>query len=234
MIHIRWTAAEIDYLERLVGDVPFPVLVRRMKIAATANGWPDRSDKAIAMRLRRTGQACSARHGDWTTTGGAGEILGCPGTRVEAWLRRKCIRDLLEVRTVGHVQYIERRGWRRLARLMPRVLGGFSADVLFLLLEDRELADAVAAAHPSPIGDWRVRCVETGRVFASAGAAAMEHHMSQAAISMAIRRRRPVPTLGLTFEALRYARPSVPLQAAPNESSHGSRLTVGDDRAGAA
>jgi hypothetical protein len=189
-----------------VGDVPFPVLVRRMKIAATANGWPDRSDKAIAMRLRRTGQACSARHGDWTTTGGAGEILGCPGTRVEAWLRRKCIRDLLEVRTVGHVQYIERRGWRRLARLMPRVLGGFSADVLFLLLEDRELADAVAAAHPRPIGDWRVRCVETGQVFASAGAAAIEHHMSQSAISMAIRRRRPVPTLGLTFEALRFAK----------------------------
>ena len=206
MIGIRWTAAENEYLERLVGDVPFPVLVRRMKIAATANGWPDRSDKAISQRIRRTGQASGARHGDWTTTGGVGEILGCPGTRVEAWLRRKCVRDLLAVRHVGKRRYIERRGWRRLARLMPRVLGGFSADVLFLLLEDRELADAVAAAHPRPIGDWRVRCVETGQVFASAGAAAIEHHMSQSAISMAIRRRRPVPTLGLTFEALRGAK----------------------------
>ena len=202
----RWSAAENEYLDQLIGDYPFPVLVRRMKIAATANGWPPRTDKAISQRIRRTGQACSARHGDWTTTGGAGEILGCPGSRVEAWLRRKCIRDLLEVRTVGHVQYIERRGWRRLARLMPRVLGGFSADVLFLLLEDRELADAVAAAHPRPIGDWRVRCVETGQVFASAGAAAIEHHMSQAAISMAIRRGRPVPTRGLTCEALRGAK----------------------------
>jgi hypothetical protein len=209
VIGIRWTEAETDYLDQMVGDVPFPVLVRRMKIAATANGWPDRSDKAISQRIRRTGQVSGARHGDWTTTGGVGEILGCPGTRVEAWLRRKCVRDLLAVRHVGKRRYIERRGWRRLARLMPRVLGGFSADVLFLLLEDRELADAVAAAHPRPIGDWRVRCVETGQVFASAGAAAIEHHMSQAAISMAIRRRRPVPTLGLTFEALRFAGPSV-------------------------
>ena len=205
MIGIRWTAAEIDYLERLVGDVPFPVLVRRMKIAATANGWPDRSDKAISQRLRRTGQASGARHGDWTTTGGVGEILGCPGTRVEAWLRRKCVRDLLAVRQVGKRRYIERRWWRRLARLMPRVLGGFSADVLFLLLEDRELADAVAAAHPRPIGDWRVRCVETGQIWSSCGSAAAEFHMSQAALSMAIRRGRPVPTLGLTFEALRGA-----------------------------
>jgi hypothetical protein len=209
VIGIRWTEAETDYLDQMVGDVPFPVLVRRMKIAATANGWPDRSDKAISQRIRRIGQVSGARHGDWTTTGGVGEILGCPGTRVEAWLRRKCVRDLLAVRHVGKRRYIERRGWRRLARLMPRVLGGFSADVLFLLLEDRELADAVAAAHPRPIGDWRVRCVETGQVFASAGAAAIEHHMSQAAISMAIRRRRPVPTLGLTFEALRFAGPSV-------------------------
>ena len=166
----RWTAAENEYLDQLVGDVPFPVLVRRMKIAATANGWPPRTDKAISQRIRRTGQASGARHGDWTTTGGVGDILGCPGSRVEAWLRRKCVRDLLAVRSVGKRRYIERRGWRRLARLMPRVLGGFSADVLFLLLEDRELADAVAAAHPRPIGDWRVRCVETGQVFASAGA----------------------------------------------------------------
>jgi hypothetical protein len=199
----RWTSAENEYLEQMVGDVPFPVLVRRMKIAATANGWPPRTDKAICQRIRRTGQVSGARHGDWTTTGGVGDILGCPGTRVEAWLRRKCVRDLLEVRTIGKRRYIERRGWRRLAKQMPRILGGFSADVLFLLLEDRELADAVAAAHPRPIGDWRVRCVETGQVFASAGAAAIEHHMSNAAISMAIRRGRPVPTLGLTFEALR-------------------------------
>jgi hypothetical protein len=201
--HIRWTTAENDYLEQMVGDVPFPVLVRRMKIAATANGWPLRTDKAISQRIRRIGQLSGARHGDWTTTGGVGEILGCPGTRVEAWLRRKCVRDLLDVRKIGKRRYVERRGWRRLAKQMPRILGGFSADVLFLLLEDRELADAVAAAHPRPIGDWRVRCVETGQVFANAGASAIEYHMSNAAISMAIRRRRPVPALGLTFEALR-------------------------------
>jgi len=202
----RWTAAEIVYLDHLAGDVPWPLLLRRMRVAATANGWPPRSEKAISQRLRRTGQASSARHGDWTTTGGAGDILGCKGTRIDSWLRRKRIRDLLQPLQVGMVRYINRRGWRRLAREMPRVLGGFSADVLFLLLEDRELADAVAAAHPRPIGDWRVRCVETGQVWSSCGSAAAEFHMSQAAVSMAVRRGRPVPTLGLTFEAFRGAK----------------------------
>jgi hypothetical protein len=202
----RWSAAENEYLERLVGDVPFPVLVRRMKIAATANGWPVRTDMAIASRIKRIGMIIGARHGDWTTTGGAAEILGCSGNRVAGWLRRRSICDLLDPRHIGKRQYIERRGWRRLAKQMPRILGGFSADVLFLLLEDRELADAVAAAHPRSIGDRRVRCVETGQVWSSCVSAGAAFHLTKTPISRAIRLRRPVPTLGLTFEALRGAK----------------------------
>lgn len=202
----RWTAAENEYLERLVGDVPFPVLVRRMKIAATANGWPPRTDSAIASRIKRIGMIMGARHGDWTTTGGAADILGCSGERVAGWLRRSRIRELLMPRLVGHVQYIDRRGWRRLATEMPRILGGFSSDALFMLLEDRELADAVAAAHPLSIGDRRVRCVETGQIWSSCVSAGAAFHLTKTPISRAIRRGRPVPTLGLTFEALRGAK----------------------------
>jgi hypothetical protein len=106
---------------------------------------------------------------------------------------------------VGHFFYIERRAWRRLAREMPRVLGGFPADRLFLLLEDRELADTIAARYSRPMGDWRIRCVETGRIYPSCGHAAREHHVTQACISLAIRQRRPVRALGLTFQALRNA-----------------------------
>jgi hypothetical protein len=126
---------------------------------------------------------------------------------------------------VGTVRYISRASWRRLARVMPRVLGGFSADALFLLLEDRQLAESVAAQYPQTMGDWRIRCVETGQIWPSCCAAARELNVSQAAISKAMLNARPVWCLGMTFEALRSARPSVPLQAAPNESDHGSPLT---------
>jgi hypothetical protein len=91
-------------------------------------------------------------------------------------------------------------------------LGGFSADALFSLLEDRDLAEAVATAHPRPMGDWRVRCVETGQIFSSCGAAARELHVTQACISLAIRQARPVTALGMTFEALRGAGPSVRIE----------------------
>ena len=203
----RWTQPELEWLERLAGDVPFPTLLRSMHYKATTEGWPPRTDKAIVMRMRRSRQFCRARTGEWTTTYGAGEILGCPGTRVEAWLRRKPIARILDPQTTGGTRYINRRSWRRLAKQMPRVLGGFSSDALFLLLEDRALADAIAEQHPRPMGDWRVRCVETGQVFSSCGAAARELHVTQACISLAIRQARPVAALGMTFEALRGVGP---------------------------
>jgi hypothetical protein len=206
MTYHRWSQDEIDHLETLTGDVPFAVLVKSMKCAARQRGWPVRSAKSITERLNRTHQARRARVGDWTSCYGAAEILGCAGSRVEAWLRRPRIVEVLDIRVVGTVRYITRASWRRLARVMPRVLGGFSADALFLLLEDRPLADSVAAQYPRAIGDWRIRCVETGRIWPSCNVAAGELHVSQAAISKGIRERRMVPSLGMTFEALRGAR----------------------------
>jgi len=225
MTYHRWTPEEIDHLETLTGDVPFAVLVKSMRCAARQHGWPVRGAKAIAERMTRTNQPRRARIGEWTSCYGAAEILGCPGSRVEAWVRRQQVREVLEPRVVGTVRYISRASWRRLARVMPRVLGGFSADALFLLLEDRQLADSVAAQYPQSIGDWRIRCIETDQIWPSCIAAARELNVSQAAISKAIRDARPVWCLGMTFEALRGARPSAPLQAAPNESDHGSPLT---------
>jgi hypothetical protein len=183
-----------------------------MHYKATHEGWPPRTDKAIVMRMRRSRQFCRARTGEWTTTYGAGEILGCPGTRVEAWLRRKPVAAILDPQWTGGTRYINRRSWRRLANQMPRVLGGFSADALFSLLEDRDLAEAVAAAHPRPMGDWRVRCIETGQIFSSCGAAARELHVTQAAVSLAIRQGRQLTALGMTFEALRGAGPSIRIE----------------------
>jgi hypothetical protein len=199
----RWSRMENELLHQLAGDVPFPELVERMHRTAITNGWPVRSAKSIAMRLRRTGQRARARDGEWTTTGGAADILGCPCTRIEAWLRRKHIAEILQPRRFRTFRYISRRSWRRLARESPRVLGGFDVERLYGLLEDRELAEQVAREHPRPMGDFRIRCVETGQVWGSCSKAARELHVSQGAISLAIRQQRPVTVLGLRFEALR-------------------------------
>jgi hypothetical protein len=198
-----WSREEADLLDTLAGDVPFPDLVARFQRQAKRSGWPSRSDKAILTRLRRTGQRGHVRCGHELTTGGVAALLGCPAARVEAWLRREPIREILQPRWIGRTRYIERRAWRKLATEMPNVLGGYTADQLFLLLENRELAERVAGTYRCKKGDWRIRCVETGWIYSSCGEAARAYHVTQACISLAIRRGRPVASLGLTFEALR-------------------------------
>jgi hypothetical protein len=199
----RWTRPESEFLESLAGDLPLKEIVSRYRRRAGQVGWPERTHRGIQQRLIRMGHEARVRTGDWVTTGGAAEILGCPGTRVEAWLRTRHMKEILQPVWRGKFRYVSRAAWRRLARQRPQALGGFSADRLFQLLEDRELAEQVASRYPRPRGDWRVRCVETGQVWPSAVKAAAELHVSQAAITLAMRQARPVRVLGMRFEALR-------------------------------
>ena len=198
-----WSLPEATYLDQLVGDLPFPELVERYQRHAVRHGWPSRSASAIQQRLRRTRQSGRARMGACLTTGGIADILGCPKSRTNAWLRRPAVRAVLRPRRVGGFWYIERAALRRLAREMPQVLGGFGADALFLLLENRDLAEDVARQCPGYWGDKRIRCIETGRVYGSCSEAAEHLHVDYSTISLAIQQRRPVRVLGLRFERCR-------------------------------
>ena len=178
-------------------------IANRYRRKAGQAGWPERSQASIRMRLARMGYASRERYGDWLTTGAVGEILGCPRNRVRMWFWGEATSAILQPKFFGNTYYISRESWRRLAMERPHVLGGFSADRLFQLLEDRELADDVAARFPHHQCDWRVRCVETGKVWPSAVAAGRELHVAPRTITLAMRQARPVRVLGMRFEALR-------------------------------
>lgn len=199
----RWSKPEIEHLNEMAGEIPFPDLVRKFQQRSRQEGWPPRSSSAILQRLHRTHQRGACRGGEWMTTGHVADVLGISRSRVDAWMRRPRVREILQPRWRGKVRYVERIAWRRLARQLPRVLGGFSADALFLLLEDRELADQVAEQHRASIGDWRIRCLETGRIYGSCCEVARQHHISHTAVSRAVRLGRPVASIGMTFEPLR-------------------------------
>jgi PAS domain-containing protein len=120
---------------------------------------------------------------------------------VEGWFRQPRNQLILQPKWRGRCRYVSRAAWRRLARERPQVLGGYPVDRLHALLEDRELAERVLAQCPRQLGDWRIRCVEDGRQWRTAGDAARELHVSQAAITLAMREGRPVVALGMRFEA---------------------------------
>jgi len=206
MTHHPWTDPELTMIERLAGEIPFPELVAQFQAYGRQQGWPPRTHKAIHQRLFRSGLFTYPSLGRTLTTGGVAQILGCHQSRVDSWLRRRGVAEILHPRGSGRIRYFSRAGWRRLAEQRPEILGGFSADALERLLEDRALAQRVAAAYPAPPGLRGVRCVETGRIWPSQQAAAQELFVTQQAISVSIRQRRSVPSLGLRFEALRAPR----------------------------
>lgn len=204
----RWLPAELELLNQLAGDVPWPKAVQVFQREARLRGWPERTENAMGCQAKKLGFSCRADAGTWTTTYGAGRLLGCDPRRIDAWFDEPSLVAILEPKQLkpGGARFICRAAWRRLARERPDVLGGLTADGLFLLLEDRELADAVASRYRLRRNDYRVRCIETGRVYASCDAVAQSHHVSRSAVSLAIRRGRQVTSIGLSFEALRKPR----------------------------
>ena len=203
MKQLRWREEELNYLLQLAQQHPLPALARRMKARALIAGWPPRSKQAIKNCLCRHNERARPRsNSNLATTHSAAEILQVSRNRVAGWLRNPAIWEILAPQVRDRIRYIDRRGWRRLAQQRPEVLGGIPADRLFLLLEDRELADQIAAAYPCSLSDSRVRCVETGQVWASCKEAGAALNVHRSTITKAIRADQPVPVLGLRFERL--------------------------------
>lgn len=198
-----WTQAEHAWLAEHCGDLPPAELIRQFR-----KKWPHRSAKAIRLTVcQRHGSICS-QYGNWLHHRAVATILGVKDDRVRKWLRKPKFRECLQLRRFGKTLYAHRQSWRRLARQYPEVLGGIEHDRLFALLEDEELAEEISNRFPSGRCDFRVRCVETGQVWTSCGHAARELFVHNHTIALAIRQKRPVRALGLTFETLRA--PSLP------------------------
>lgn len=181
-----WSAEELELLQSLAGDMPFQLLVSTFRQQAKIHRWPLRSADALQCRARLLGLNLRHVAGTWVTTGSIGEMLGVSLYCVNHWFRR----HPLERRCTGNACYYKRSDVRRWARKHPEYLGGIAVDRLFMLLEDRKLAEWIVENYPHrPPSRWetnRVRCIETGRVYASQGEAARAHWVTPGAIHHAM------------------------------------------------
>jgi hypothetical protein len=189
---IPWSPEELAYLNEIGESLPLGMLIYRFRRRADARGWPARTNGAIANKAFKLGLRSRdnrVRADDLTSPGGAAQILRCLPDRVSKWFDDPSLAPILRPVASRNVRYVNRAGWRRLARERPDVLGGF------------------AVAYPCQRKDYRIRCIETGRIWPSASHAAKEFFVTFSAICYAIRERRPVTVLGLTFERVRNTPP---------------------------
>jgi hypothetical protein len=180
---IRWSTEEVQALEQFAIDHPPDRLALIYSAWAAQQGFPKRSNHAIWSKLARAGLTIRAE-GDWVSTTYICEVLGVAYDTPQKWTRR----GIPHHRNGRGARFFRRADLKQAALERPQMFGGISADRLFLLLEDRELADDIAARFTRRAADPRpVRAVETGWRYPSMRAAAERMYINRQAIQFAIR-----------------------------------------------
>lgn len=181
---IQWTTRELEMLEQLAMDQPPCRLPAVYNKWASNNGFTTRTTKAVTWAANRRRMRDKAT-GDWVHTGYICRLLGVSFDMTTRWSDRygiPCFRDGRRRR------YFRRSELRRVAKESPERFAGISADRLFLLLEDRDLADSIAAAYPRrPMQCRPVRAIETGWLYPSVRVAASRVGVVRGSIQRAIR-----------------------------------------------
>ena len=179
----RWSARELEMLHQITTDHPPSRVPVVYNCWAAGNGFPMRARTAIRWQIYNQ-QIADKATGSWVSAGYICRILGISSYLPQQWTNRDripCYRD-----SQGR-RFFHRRELARAARERPWIFSSINADRLFLLLEDRELADSIAASYPTHHGTPRpVRAIETGWLYPSKREAARRVNITPRAISYSI------------------------------------------------
>ena len=198
----KWSFAEIKQLELIGDQYPLKITIQKYQTWARLRRQPPRTARSIHGKLSKLGICYSKRiaSGELLSTRDVADILGFSTDRMVYVVDKNT--DILCPVWAGRRRYANRANWRQLAMERPRIFGGCTANKLFVLLEDRDLAEHISKNYRFRLGDYRIQCLETKQIWANACAAARDLFISPSALTLAIRQNKPVPTLGLTFERL--------------------------------
>jgi hypothetical protein len=188
---VTWTQAEIDFLTEHAMATPFHRIVRGYRVWARMNGHNDRTKEAIDHKLRRMGYSTRTEI-DFYTFNRLSEMLGLSRYTVAGWKRLK-ENPLQAYQHDGKrkaFNYVSRAEFLKFARNHPECLGGANEIGLQVVLEDVDLAREILRKYPkrhSPLYESiRVRCIETGKIYPSLGAAARDIYVTRQTLSRAI------------------------------------------------
>jgi hypothetical protein len=187
-----WTKEETETLLDLVQSLPLRRLVKALNMRNRMRGRPDRTTNSIDKKIRSLGYSTRAEIVYYSFSKVA-RILKVPRNTVAGW--KKLTVDPLE--TYQHngkkfaFNYVTKKELLKFAQKRPECFGGVDQIGLGLLLEDADLAREILRQHPKrpkpAYASKRVRCVETGKIYASLGEAARDVYVARQGISKAIR-----------------------------------------------
>jgi DNA-binding transcriptional MerR regulator len=181
-----WSSEELDTLELLAGDVPWPALPQVYWNTVRQHGYPQRTATALRRKCCDLGLQRAAI-GRWINAGLICQLMEISYEAVQTLMRSGLLPGKRFGETKGHRYYFKRTDLRRLAGTHPHLFGGLSFAALTQLFDDARHAKRVAELGlPKPQQCRPVLCVETGKVYPSLSAAARAVYVSVKCISCAV------------------------------------------------
>jgi hypothetical protein len=186
----RWTEREIQMLEQLSMNLPTDCIHKEYNAWAARNQMPPRTRKAIMLRSRICQIVEERACGEWVKISYISSLLKIDKGSIIYWLTRynvPCHRDS------RNQMYFKRSSLAKAAKAHPIIFKGAKSDDLFMLLEDRDLADSIALCTDRKGNDPKpVRSIETGKIYESVSKAAASVYVSRSGILYGIKTGAPV------------------------------------------
>jgi DNA-binding transcriptional MerR regulator len=156
-----WSSEELDTLELLAGDVPWPALPQTYWNTVRQHGYPRRTATALRRKCNDLGLQRAAI-GRWVNAGLICKLMEVSYEAVQTWMRNGLIEGKRFGETKGHRYYFTRASLRALARTHPHLFGGLPISNLTQLFDDppspkdrRPRPAEAPAASPRPLRrDW--------------------------------------------------------------------------------
>lgn len=191
-----WRKQDDEILHQVAGEYPTDMLPAAFNRLAAQFDRPQRTPDAIYTRISRQGLSLRP-YGHWLPTSDVAAAAGIAHRTMTARVKTGRI-TARKQNGSGHM-FIHRRECQRVAREDPDFFSCGQRGLLVMLLESEALADACLALRP-----WNglsrskpVVCVETGRRYPSAKAAALAHFVTPNCMRESIR-------LGYRANGLRF------------------------------
>jgi hypothetical protein len=163
----RWSEQELEILQSLAGDMPWPMVPRAYNTQAGTLGLPKRTSMALQRKCDDLG-ILRRSTGEWVTTGFVSKLMGVSYSTVQRWITN----GWLPYRSYPHGKhkqyYFTRESLRKLAMERPYLFGGQSESTLTVLFNNEFLAARIVTMElPPPWCRRPVVCVERGRRYPS-------------------------------------------------------------------
>lgn len=180
-----WRQAEKDVINRLLGSMPAPAIVKAVQQLDKSKGWPVRTDTAVMVHLKRHYGSVVAVYDNFNRSQLA-IALDIDRERVRQWTRHF---DLPFSKWACSNSAITLKDFRQWAFNHPQQLAGIECDRLNWFLNDTDFCERVEILLYAGAGIRKaVQNLDTGVIYKSIRAAAADCYVTKRGIPQAIAR----------------------------------------------